>query len=254
MMLVNRVFAGSGGCYMYFNVGARALWLSNDAGTAWIPGVLGGGTIENSQCVVRLSESSISGEGMTFRVTVALTFKAGFEGAKGVYFEVEDYGGLRAAWQQVGTWTVGVNQAPGGLAVSPSSGSGWSQTFQFVATDPNGWQDISWGMMLVNRAFAGSGGCYMYFNVGARALWLSNDAGTAWIPGVLGGGTIENSQCVVRLSESSISGEGMTFRVTVALTFKAGFEGAKGVYFEVEDYGGLRAAWQQVGTWTVGTF
>jgi hypothetical protein len=47
------------------------------------------------------------GEGTTFRVTVALTFKAGFEGAKGVYLEVEDYGGLRAIWQQVGTWTVG---------------------------------------------------------------------------------------------------------------------------------------------------
>jgi hypothetical protein len=69
----------------------------------------------------------------------------------------------------------------------------------------------------------------------------------------LGGGTIENSQCVVRLSESSISGEGTTFRVTVALTFKAGFGGAKGVYLLVQDYGGLAAGWQQVGTWAVGT-
>jgi hypothetical protein len=83
------------------------LLLANDAGTGWIQGVVGSGTIENSQCVVRLSESSFSGEGTTFRVTVALTFKAGFEGAKGVYLEVEDYGGLRAIWQQVGTWTVG---------------------------------------------------------------------------------------------------------------------------------------------------
>jgi hypothetical protein len=252
LMLINRVFSGSGGCYMYFNVGARALLLANDAGTGWIQGVVGSGTIENSQCVVRLSESSFSGEGTTFRVTVALTFKAGFEGAKGVYLEVEDYGGLRAVWRQVGTWTVGVNQAPGGLAVNPSSGSGWSQTFQFVASDPNGWQDISWGLMLINRVFSGSGGCYMYFNVGARALLLANDAGTGWIQGVVGSGTIENSQCVVRLSESSFSGEGTTFRVTVALTFKAGFEGAKGVYLEVEDYGGLRAVWRQVGTWTVG--
>jgi hypothetical protein len=46
----------------------------------------------------------------------------------------------------------------------------------------------------------------------------------------------------------------MTFRVTVALTFKAGFAGAKGIYLLAEDYGGLRAGWQQVGTWTVGTF
>ena len=59
--------------------------------------VLGGGTMENSQCVVRLNESSTSGEGTTLRVTVVLTLKAGCEGAKGGYFEVEDYGGLRAA-------------------------------------------------------------------------------------------------------------------------------------------------------------
>jgi hypothetical protein len=53
--------------------------------------------MENSQCVVRLNESSTSGEGTTLRVTVVLTLKAGCEGAKGGYFEVEDYGGLRAA-------------------------------------------------------------------------------------------------------------------------------------------------------------
>ena len=38
-------------------------------------------------------------------VNLALTFKAPFAGAKNIYMQTQDTGGLATGWQQRGAWT-----------------------------------------------------------------------------------------------------------------------------------------------------
>jgi len=185
-------------------------------------------------------------------LTVSLSFKSGFSGLKWFYAMAQDYGGLQSTWQTLGSWTVGVNQAPVPVSMTPSSGSGWSQVFQFAVSDPNGWQDVHWMLVIVNGPLNGRGACYLNFNRSQGALWLANDEASGWVGGLLGsGGTVENSQCQVRLNESGVTGSGNTLVLTVSLSFKSGFSGLKWFYAMAQDYGGLQSTWQTLGSWTV---
>jgi len=52
---------------------------------------------------------------------------------------------LQSAWIAKGTWLVpGVNHAPAVVSVTPSSVSGLAQTFNFVFSDPDGYQSLAW--------------------------------------------------------------------------------------------------------------
>jgi len=46
---------------------------------------------------------TLSGNALT--LNVALTFQAGFTGAKNVYLHAVDEAGSNSGWQQLGTWT-----------------------------------------------------------------------------------------------------------------------------------------------------
>jgi hypothetical protein len=71
-------------------------------------------------------------------MNLAVTFQAGFTGAKGVFgYASQTTGGLNSGWQQLGTWTVpsGATQPPT-ESVSPSTGSGDSPGAKGQATRP----------------------------------------------------------------------------------------------------------------------
>ena len=141
---------------------------------------------------------------------------------------------------------------PTNVSVSPSSGSGLTQTFAFTSSSPSGYQAIGAVYALFNYGFDGSGSCYFVYYRSSNVIYIINDTGTAWsTAGNLGtGGTIENSQCALNLGASSYSGVSNNLTINLALTFKAGLPGAQIVYMSTGGTDGLSAPWQQMGTWT----
>ena len=141
---------------------------------------------------------------------------------------------------------------PLAVSVTPSSGSGSTQTFSFLYSDPNGFGDLPWVEMVFNVSLSAANSCYTHYDRPSNKVWLLNDATTVWLgPVTLGiAGTVENSQCIVTAGGSSSSKVGTNLTVNLALTFKPAFAGAKNVYLRTRDAGGLASSWQLRGTWT----
>ncbi len=254
--LINSSLAYTGSCATYFDVGTSSIWLIQDSGTGWTgPKVLGtAGTLSNSQCTLDVGASSASGSGNNFTLNLALTFGASFVGAKNVYLQAADAGNLNSGWQQKGTWTPAAasNTPPAVVSVTPSSGTGTTQTLQFAFSDANGYTYLATLQTLINSSLAYTGSCATYFDVGSSSIWLIQDSGTGWTgPKVLGtAGTLSNSQCTLDVGASSAAGSGNNFTLNLALTFGGSFVGTKNVYVQAIDAGGMNSGWQQKGTWT----
>jgi hypothetical protein len=249
-MLINGSLSASGSCYLYYARAANALYLANDAGTAWLtPIVLGqSATVQNSQCAVSGTASLASGSGNNLTLTLAVSFTAGFNGARNIYMEV--YDGRDSGWQQRGAWTVTATGPPAPVSVTPSSGTGSSQVFSFLFTDPKGYTAIGSASVIVNGTLAAANGCYLYYARASNTIYLANDAATAWLsPLVIGqAGTRQNSQCAVNAAASSASGSGNNLTLSLALTFLSAFSGSKSLFMEA--YDGQDSGWQQRGAWT----
>ncbi len=236
-------------CYLLYYPGAKILYLANDSGTAWVgPVTLGQtGSIQNSQCVANVAASSASGSNTNLTLNVALSFLPAFGGTKKIFMDV--YDNVDSGWQQYGTWTVSTGP-PAPISVTPSSGSGLSQTFSFLYSDPKGYSSIVSASTFISSVGSG-GSCYLLYYPGAKILYLQNDAGTAWLgPVTLGqAGTLQNSQCSVNATASSASGSNTNLTVTLALSFQPAFAGAKNIYMDTYDT--VDSGWQLLGTWTV---
>jgi sugar lactone lactonase YvrE len=143
-------------CYVWVTPASGAVWLANDNGTSWPAAMtLGtGGTQQNSQCTLNVAASSGTLSGNTYTLQLAISFQAGFAGGKNVYGYASTQAGLNSGWQSLGIWTVPVVFPPQASSVSPSSGSGASQTFTFVYTDLNGAQDLASAQALSTPAIA----------------------------------------------------------------------------------------------------
>jgi hypothetical protein len=252
-VLINQDLRGDGACLLHYD-GTR-LWLANDPGTAWQGPLTPGsaGTLQNSQCVLDGAGSSVSTSGQNLTLRLAVTFQPAFAGAKAIYMQTVDRGGLDTSLQWRGSWMVGPgpNQAPSALSVTPASGSGSSQTFSFLFSDPDGAADLRYEFVLINQELRSDGGCVLHYD-GTR-LWLVNDAGTIWLGPLTPGSasTLQNSQCVLGGAGSSISASGQNLTVTLALTFKPAFAGSKTIYMQAIDLSGLDTRLQPRGTWTV---
>ena len=144
-------------------------------------------------------------------------------------------------------------QWPSVLPMSPSSGSGTSQTFQFAYSDPQGYADIRYVEMLINTSLQAAQGCYMYYDRASNVIYLSADSGSGWVGSASLGsaGTLQNSQCIINLPTSSRTGSGNTLTVYLAMTFQPAFAGTKNLFLYVSDRGDLASGWQMLGSWTI---
>ena len=354
-VLINSSFSGLNACWVYYSRAANTLWLARDNASAWDSMVLGApSTLQNSQCSIQGSSSSASGAVNSLTLTLAITFQAAFAGAKTVYMNAADNGGLSGGYQARGTWTVAaggggpdfsltaapatqnvaanqtvnytvtispsggfngtvilsasalpsgwtssftpptvtgsgtstfavtapasvtpgattititgvsgplthssmvsarVNSAPATVSVTPASGSGATQSFAFLYSDPDGFADITFVNILVNNVFSGVNGCWLYYDRSSNTLWLSSNDTSAWNPIVLGSaGTLQNSQCSINSATSSVTSNRNQLTLNLALTFQPAFSGAKSIYMAVGDSAGANSGYQQRGTWTV---
>jgi uncharacterized protein (TIGR03437 family) len=246
----------SNSCFLYYNVAANQINLINDAVTAWMAATPGAATtLQNSQCSLNVATSSVTLNGNTLTLNLAMTFQPAFAGAKNIYLYAADVSGPNTGWQQRGTWTVpGVTITVTANSVTPSSGSLASQTFALQYSDTAGVASLQLAYAYFNATLASSASnsCFLYYNVAANQINLLNDAGAAWMAAIPGSATtLQNSQCSLNVATTSVALNGNTLTLNLAITFKPAYAGAKNIYIYAADVSGPNSGWQQLGTWTV---
>ena len=156
--------------------------------------------------------------------------------------------------QARGTWTIPATPTwsagtPSIVSVSPSSGSGMSQTFTFVFSDTGGAGDLHQQFILFNSSTGGASACLPQYD--GTSLYLLNDAGSTWLGPMAPGSssTLANSQCTV--AGSSVTLSGTTVILNLSITFNSSFGGAKNIYMQAYTQEGLNTGMLARGSWTV---
>jgi len=247
-------------CLVYYARATNQIFLLNDAGTAFsspaAPGVAV--TLGNSQCSVNAAAASVTASGTpsgaNLTLNLPVTFTAAYAGAKSTYMYAAGQS-ANSGWQAMGSWTVPAGSAPAPVSVTPSSGSGASQTFALQYADSLGATDLAtvWVWFTSNfNTVSSANSCLIYYARATNQLFLLNDAGTAWsspvTPGVAV--TLSNSQCSVNAAAASVIASGTNLTVNLPVTFAAGYAGAKGAYMYAAG-SSANSGWQAMGTWTV---
>jgi hypothetical protein len=244
----------AGNCTVSYLPASGTLSMLGDAGSGWMSAPLGTGALENSQCAVDLAETSASASGSTMTLDVAVSFKPAFAGAKNVYMFGESTTGVNTGWQQRGTWQVpsGGPLTLAAIGVTPSVGSGTSESFVLQYSDSLGASDlVSVRVRFGTTYSANANNCTVAYDASTGAVSILNDAGTTWQAATFGSGVLQNSQCAIDLAGSSASLNGTTVTMALAVGFKPAFAGAKNTYMLAVSSTGANTGWEQRGTWTV---
>jgi hypothetical protein len=259
-VLINNFLDGRHACFVAF-VPPASVYLVDDAGDAGGPfqGLVlpAGGTIQNSQCSISGSGSSVTMAGNLLKLTLAITFSAAFAGNKVVYLAAQD-SSSNSGWQALGTYNVpgSVNSGPAVSGMNPGRTVSSPQAYTFTFTDTNGTGDLAVLNVLVNNFIDGRVGCYIAF-VPPGTLYLVDDAGDAGGPytstTIPGSGSVSNHQCTISGQGSSVSSAGNTITLTLAITFSQGFSGNR-VFYLAARSNTANSDWQAVGSTTVGTY
>ena len=157
---------------------------------------------------------------------------------------------------QMFTVTQSAETQAGSVSLTPSSGTGATQTFSLVFTDPTSWTNITSGEALVNSSEVHSRACYIHWDAASKSLSLRDDGDTTWLgPIALGAKTtLANSQCVLLPATAKVAGSGTSATLSLPVEFTNYF--APGVFSPYNVYMQEQSAttgvgWQQAGTWTV---
>jgi hypothetical protein len=242
-------------CMLYYNASIKQLNLLNDDGMAWQAAALGSAApLQNSQCSINVATATVAAGGNTLTLSLAMTFQAAFAGDKNVYLRAIDISGKASAWQQLGVWTVG--NTVGALApvsVTPSSGSGASQSFALDYSDTAAAASLGQVWVYFNATLANpaSNACLLFYTLATNQISLLGDDGTTWQAATLGSAaTVQNSQCSVNMAAATVVLNGNTLTWNLAMTFRAAFAGTKNIFLYAGDLSGANSGWRQLGTWT----
>jgi hypothetical protein len=250
-LLVNTSASTAVACYVSYNPASQVLSLANDDPTTGSQVVtLGGGSQQNSQCIVNGAGSSVSLAGSTLTLNISVTFQPGFSSSDSVYMYAAD-AGANTGWVSRGTWTVVIPPPqPSADSVSPNGSSGTSQTFTFVFSDSQSASNlIGMGMLFNTTSATFTNACYVVYdrNAGTIALVWDNAAGSD--QKALGSLTVlQNSQC--QLGAVTTAASGLSEIITIALSFKGAFNGTRNIYMYGAD-AGLNTGWVVRGTYLV---
>ena len=92
---------------MYYDRATNRVHLLDDQGVLWLTATPGStGTLQNGQCAITLSTTTVTLGGTVLTLNLAMTFDTSFGGAKNVYLFADGAGGASSGWQARGTWTV----------------------------------------------------------------------------------------------------------------------------------------------------
>jgi hypothetical protein len=245
-----------GSCAIMFDAPSNGIFLVKDDASGWLgPIKLGSAsTLQNSQCSISGSASSVTGLGNNLTLNVAYTFAPTYIGTKNIFARAINLVGIDSGWILKGTWTTASPQAvpPTVNSVTPNAGSGLSQTFALSVSDVNGVTDLSQVFFQVHNSTAYPNGCAVRYDQAANRLYLVNDTGSAWLGPIVPGSatTLANSQCQLNGASSGVVRSGTDLTLNVSLTFAATYSGTKNVYGRASNVGAFDSNWQPKGTWT----
>jgi hypothetical protein len=257
-VLINPFLDGRFSCYIAFSRTSNVLYLVNDAGTALLPGMPfnGTGVVSNGYCTVLGAGSSTSGVGQSLTLSLNLLFnQTTYAKDHVVYSAARNLTGGNSGWVTSGVWRVpSLTPSPTVSDLSPGSGSGAAQTFVITYRDSAGFSNISNTQLLINSDLNGNNACYLGYVRGSNLLYLVNDANSGLLPAISpnsGSGSAQNSQCILNGAGTMVTSSGTDLILTVSLSFKPGFSGAKVVYAALQTAGAFNSGWLARGIWTV---
>jgi hypothetical protein len=193
---------------------------------------------------------ALNGNSLTLQLP--MTFTPAYAGAKNVYMFANN-GTVGSGWQTRGSWTVPA-PAPTVTAdsVTPSSGSGSTQTFALQYSDTAGATDLLTTWVWFNATFSSTGNsCLLYYNRSSNVLYLLSDTGSAWMPATVGSATtLSNSQCSVNVGSVVVTLNVNSLTLQLPMTFTPAYAGTKNVYMFANN-GTVGSGWQTRGSWTV---
>jgi Putative binding domain, N-terminal len=265
-VLISTFLDGQTACYFALaptSATSGYIYLVDDAGDGGYAGppmpLPSASVVQNSQCAINATGSSVSANGNTLTLTLAITFKAGFGGNKAVYLAARS-NTQNSGWQALGTWDVpGTPTGPAVGTVSPARSTSLGQTYTFTFTDSNGYADLFVLDVLTNSFLVGNNACYFAYVPTTPTngyLYLVDDAGDGgYAPGspiaLSSGGTLQNSQCILNTTGSSASASGNTLTLNLAITFTSGFVGNRVFYLAARNNTTGNSGWQAAGSVTV---
>lgn len=253
---INAEASVEGGCSVAVERSSKRLYLLDDSGAVMVGPVAGGAAeiAQNSQCILNGLESAVSADGGSLTVDAAIIFKPLFRGERVVYGQIADSRGNLGARLPLGSWVVtAAPDVPFAVSVVPTRGAGMRAVFGAFFWHPQG---LSGFRQLYFRVSSGGGSapaCHATYHPATDSLWLVNDDNTGVAGRVTPGqsGAVENSQCVLTGTGTSVSGSGVAFILKLSITFKSAFAGNRDIYIQASDIAGANTDWQQVGAWSV---
>ena len=154
------------------------------------------------------------------------------------------------------TASIVYGRAPSIGTINPESGQASPEeqiTFTTTFIDPDGWQNLYYGLFIINTAIVGKDCFYAYYNQNTNKLYLIKDDGTAWLDGYPPGSSniIENSYAKLDCSKTTVSGSGTTLTIKWSVTFKSAFAGVKNTYLYARDDANLYTGWVKKGDYCI---
>jgi hypothetical protein len=241
---------GPGTCTVRYSGMTGVIELLNDAGTVWMPGSVGSGTLSNSQCSVNLASSTATSNANTLTLALNITFTPAFAGARNIFMSAASATppGTSTGWLLKGTWTIG--PALDAVSITPNSGTGVTRSFSAVFTDSLG---VTTDLKVARVRFGAStvSACVVDYNAMTNQVRLLDDAGVAPPFGPFTG-TLSNSQCRVDLAQSSATPGGTTLTLNLRVAFTANLFGPQPIFLRANgNFGGATTGWIARGTWDV---
>jgi hypothetical protein len=253
-ILFNTAISGVNACWVRYYPAANLLYLENNTDNGLTAGIAPGSAsqVSNSQCTLKGTGSSYGVSGNNATLTVALTFSGTFAGQKNAYLAATENNATTSGWVLKGTWTPVTLGPPTVTSLSPNSGSGLTQTFTAMYSDPNGAADLNTVSILFNTAISGVNACWVRYYPASNLLYLENNADNGLTAGIAPGSAsqVSNSQCTLSGTGSSYSVSGNNATLSVALTFSGTFTGQKNAYLAATENNASTSGWVLKGTWT----
>jgi hypothetical protein len=236
-------------CSVTYNPQSNMLALRNDDGSLPVGAPPGAGSQQNSFCTLDGANSSVVASRNSLTLNLALNLS--LSGNLAVKGEAVSMTGIATGWTQLGSWIA--DTPPQVVSVTPSGGTGLSQTFTFVYSDPASTTFSLFDVQAIFRtqnltcqiqvAFAP-----LFFGGSGTFPQVSLDNSVGYFGDAQ---PLQNPQCSVDLANSSGVVSGNTYTLTLPVMFTSALAGVNTVGGSVSRGMFKTTVTQTLGTWNV---
>lgn len=240
------------GCLIEHDRLSGLFYLLSDDSPEWSAPLPAARSAGNSRCRL-LSAYMHSYGGLLYRVSATVAFNSELAGSVRLLQQVVDMAGVESGWSETGVWSATYpNRAPSAATVSPSSGEGAEQDFEFVIRDPDGAADLSWVYLTFAPGSSLFNNCHIAVSPSSPLLYIFDDPRLRSYGMTLGsGGVLENGQCSISLKHASTALDGDAFIVRLRIRFLAGLSGDNFVSVSAYDTLSATLDLRQLASWRV---